>query len=418
MLDMLTSSIFWEKVIAFLTSHDLWVIYIGIPAINAIIGWGTNEQAIYMMFYPLDPIGKPPLLGWQGIVPAKIEKMAGMAVDIITSKLINIKEVFDRVDPKRVAEELEAPVVTLLEPLVNETMQEFAPSIWESLPQTVKDRIIGRCAQDSPQVVRNIMEDMKTRVEDIFDLRDMVIKALKRDRELMNNMFLKIGAKEFKFVGISGLYFGYLFGFFQMLIWLFVQPWWLLPVGGAIVGYATNWLALKMVFEPRTPQKYFIFFTWQGLFFRRQKEVAAEYGKMVASKILNPPNIVEAILRGPGSDELFRIIQLHINKAIEKQFGIVKPVTQFVIGTKEYIEMKQKICDRIIEDLPKSTKYVYNYGKEALDIENTLKEKLGSLSHEDFEGILRPVFQEDEWKLIAVGAVLGCVAGCIQILLM
>jgi uncharacterized membrane protein YheB (UPF0754 family) len=37
-----------------------------------------------------------------------------------------------------------------------------------------------------------------------------------------------------------------------------------------------------------------------------------------------------------------------------------------------------------------------------------------SLSTEEFEAFLRPVFKEDEMKLIVIGAILGGLAGIIQ----
>jgi hypothetical protein len=43
---------------------------------------------------------------------------------------------------------------------------------------------------------------------------------------------------------------------------------------------------------------------------------------------------------------------------------------------------------------------------------------MSNLSPEEFQGFLRPVFQEDEWKLILVGAVLGVLAGVLQLLLL
>jgi hypothetical protein len=39
------------------------------------------------------------------------------------------------------------------------------------------------------------------------------------------------------------------------------------------------------------------------------------------------------------------------------------------------------------------------------------------MTDDDFEGLLRPVFKQDEWKLIAVGAMLGFAVGELQILL-
>jgi hypothetical protein len=47
-----------------------------------------------------------------------------------------------------------------------------------------------------------------------------------------------------------------------------------------------------------------------------------------------------------------------------------------------------------------------------MDIENTL------LSAEEFEGLLRPAFEQDEWILITVGAVLGFLVGELQIFLL
>ena len=40
---------------------------------------------------------------------------------------------------------------------------------------------------------------------------------------------------------------------------------------------------------------------------------------------------------------------------------------------------------------------------------------MSELNAEEFEGVLRPAFQEDEWKLILAGAVLGLGAGILQV---
>ena len=54
------------------------------------------------------------------------------------------------------------------------------------------------------------------------------------------------------------------------------------------------------------------------------------------------------------------------------------------------------------------------YFEGAIGIEKTLREKMEALPPRDFEAILHPVFQEDEWKLIAVGGALGVAIGCLQ----
>ena len=62
--------------------------------------------------------------------------------------------------------------------------------------------------------------------------------------------------------------------------------------------------------------------------------------------------------------------------------------------------------------------YIQAYADEALDIENTLCAKMQSLTSAEFEGVLRPAYEQDEWKVAAVGGALGLVAGWLQYLLL
>ena len=52
--------------------------------------------------------------------------------------------------------------------------------------------------------------------------------------------------------------------------------------------------------------------------------------------------------------------------------------------------------------------------RRAFDIEPTVRERLQALPPDKFEQVLHPVFEEDEWKLIAVGAVIGLIVGFAQ----
>jgi hypothetical protein len=60
---------------------------------------------------------------------------------------------------------------------------------------------------------------------------------------------------------------------------------------------------------------------------------------------------------------------------------------------------------------------VAEYADHALDLESELNKNLFKLTPSEFEQVLRPIFQEDESILIAVGATLGAVAGCLQLAL-
>jgi uncharacterized membrane protein YheB (UPF0754 family) len=358
-------------------------------------------------------------IGWQGIIPSKAESMAARSVDLMTGKLIDIKEQFARIDPKIVAEQMKPRLDKLAHDIVNETMEEEFPLLWNTFSDKRKNQIFQSAADEYPHVIEEIMDDIKENINDLLDIKTMVIDELTKDKALLNQIFLTVGKKEFKFIERSGIYFGFAFGIIQMIIWFFISDmawaWLTLPIGGVVIGYATNWLALKLIFEPVNPIKFF-FVTFQGLFMKRQKEVAKAYSEIVAAEILTTQNIFKTILNGSGSEKLIKIVESHIQEGVDKTAGLSRSLIQLTSGTRKYNHLKKHTTERFIEELPNQIKEVFGYAEEALDIEGTMREKMGNLSPQEFQGFLRPVFQDDELKLILVGAFLGGIAGLIQVL--
>ena len=79
--------------------------------------------------------------------------------------------------------------------------------------------------------------------------------------------------------------------------------------------------------------------------------------------------------------------------------------------------MKEDIALTIANKLPGIMPHSYQYTTEALDVENTLRERMKQCTYAEFEGILHPAFEEDEMLLIMVGGILGLLAGVIQVLI-
>jgi uncharacterized membrane protein YheB (UPF0754 family) len=388
-------------------------LYLSMPLIAAIIGYVTKIAAVRMMFQPLEFIGIRPYLGWQGVIPRKAEKMAGIAVDVITSKLITVEEIFSRLDPRQIAAQIEQPMLGAVEQITREVLSQHQPGLWEMLPNFVRERLIKRVQAEAPQVVAEVMKDLRSNIREVFDLKHMVISALLRDKLLLNRVFAEVGRKEFRFFGHSGLVFGFLIGLVQMVTWLFYQSPWILPAFGLFIGFASDWLALQMLFHPKKPIK-ILGLTYQGLFLKRQQEVSRDYARLVADQIITPGNIWQGILEGPGSDKLFQLVQKHVENMVDEQAGVARPLVAFAVGSRHYQQMKKAVTEKLLLTLPQTLKHVEGYAEGAMDVRNTLMERMQRLSPEEFEGMLRPAFKEDEWSLIAVGAALGFLVGELQ----
>ena len=389
---------------------------LSIPLISAVVGWLTNYLAVKMMFYPIEFIGIKPIFGWQGLIPAKRRQMAEIEVELVLGKLLSVEELAQRLEPEALTRAIQRRLTQVIRKVVNDVMTESAPQLWAALPVQGKNLVYQRIENDIPNVVHKMVEDFQHNVAEILDIKELVVEQLVNSPSLINEIFLTAGSKEFPFIIRSGFYFGFLFGLPTMLLWHFFQSWWILPVGGLLVGYATNWIAIKIIFEPKRPIKIGPF-TVQGMFLKRQKEVSEVYASIIENKLITPQNITHIILHGSGSAQLLELIELHVNDAIERYVAIAQPYFALGVGSENYYKMKTLAVQQIFDNSDKYLLYAYDYANDALHVGKDLSERMKALSAEEFEGVLRPAYQQDEWKLIVTGAFLGMLAGFAQLYL-
>lgn len=392
-----------------------WPVYCAIPIAAAVIGYVTKLVAIRMMFAPLEFVGIPPALGWQGVVPKRAARMASIACDTMTRQLIHPRDVVDRLDPARIAKEIEKPLLAAADEIVRDIAAQYQPGLWESLPRRVQQLVIQRVQSESPRMVATVLDAVKRDVDSVFDLKDMVVTSLVKDKALLNRIFQEAGRKEFRFIARSGIYFGALLGVVQMVVWVLFKIPIIMPLFGLLIGWLTDWLALKMIFHPKQPVRYFGIFEWQGLFLKRRAEVSKAYASLIAKEIITPRNVVEAVLRGPLSDKVVALIQRQVDDELAKQTSIAKPLVVLAVGSRRYQEMKLRITEQIMVRLPETMRYIEDYAEDAMDIRNVLVTKMKELDAEEFENLLRPAFQQDEKILIGTGALLGALFGEIQV---
>ncbi len=389
--------------------------YLIIPFISGLVGWGTNILALKMTFYPLEYVGIRPF-GWQGIVPSKSKKMAITSVDLMADKLIDIQEVFSQIDPKIVSELMQDGMQTLSDKIVEEIALSQAPIAWRMLPKRKKREICDLIHAHILEMTAELMVDIKLNIRDLIDLKALAVSVLVNDKRLINTIFLEVGKKEFKFIERSGFYFGFLFGVPQMFLAYAYNPWWMLPAAGVMVGYLTNWLALKMIFRPVVERR-FMGFSIQGLFFKRQKEVSETYASIVTERILTIENLFDFIVRGKDTRKITALLYKQISKITDNIAHSFKSVINIFAGEKQLEIIKNIAVYRLKEELPLEISVVYNYAENAIGLKQIMAEKMSALPVNEFENFLHPVFQEDEMKLIIVGAVLGGLAGMIQYLI-
>eukprot|EP00808_Paulinella_micropora_P020819 g28620.t1 len=363
--------------------------YLTIPVVAALVGLVTNWMGVQMLFYPIEYVGVDwyrdqdspyGLFGWQGVVPARTRVMAIRLVHVVTSKLLRLTEAFAQVDPDQLA--------TLLQPTISDAIRRDAPNgeWWSWALQPFLH-----------WALKGVVVEIQNHIEDVLDLEEVVMNAFLRDKAVLVDLFQHVGRVELEFLVTSGLYFGFLLGLGQMAVWAAtVAPHrYSLPLAGAFVGYATNWIAIKLLFSPAEPVPLGPF-QIQGMFEKRQPEVSKEFSEFLADRVLTSPLLIEELVDGKHKKVFAQLVRA----------SVPFPIPDSVVDA----------CLAGLRDLGQQPRshLTHVYMADTLNIQTTLQQRLLGLSAVEFEDLLHPVFKEDEITLIAVGGVLGALAGLLQ----
>jgi uncharacterized membrane protein YheB (UPF0754 family) len=409
-----------------------------IPPITGIIGYITNWVAIRMLFKPVEfrGIDVPGLellttalpqrvrqipgmmqgrIGWQGIIPSRARKMGSISVDTGISKIASQREFYNEFDAERIAEHMLAEGSEDIHRMVEEIIREKQPQLWRDSPEATRRLVHARVSQQLPEVTHHITERIGENIDELLDIKLMVMNHLGENPELVNRIFLETGEREFDFLVKSGFIFGTILGCFSIPLFVFIDRWWVLPVAGIFVGYFTNWLALKMIFQPMKPHKVGPF-TIQGLFIRRQDEASETYASIVAEEIINLENVARNLLNGPNADRTHKMIAEELREAVDSSMGLAAPLLRFTTGSRQYDAIREDIADRGVEYAIEPMSDPEFNAERSEAIQRLMAGRMKNLPPEEFARMLRAAFKEDEWLLIGVGAALGFVAGWVQLL--
>ncbi|SNR48371.1 hypothetical protein SAMN06265360_10749 [Haloechinothrix alba] len=392
-----------------------------IPVFAGLIGYATNWLAIKMMFKPIDFAGWKmpfrilgfPVFGWQGIIPSKAAKMGSIAVDTGLAKLGTMSEFYRELDPEELAAQIVKTSRSEIHSMIDDIIAREYPDLWAQLPLVLKQAVHSRIEAELPDAVRRVTDEMGEHIDRLVDLKLMVIRHMEANPRLMNRIFLEVGAKEFRFIIRSGAVFGFVLGVIPMLMWQFAPQWWTVPLGAAVVGYLTNWLALKVIFTPVNPVKIGPF-TVQGLFLRRQAEVSDVYSGIIAHEVVTMSNIAAEMFHGPDGDRTYRLIADTLRPIVDRTVGVARPMVRAATGSHYDAIQRNIAAGTVGHTIESLTDEEFVKGR-AEKLHALLAGRMRELPPEEFADMLRSAFREDEWQLIVVGAALGFLAGLLQL---
>ncbi len=387
--------------------------YLMIPLVGALLGWATNALAIRMLFYPLDFIGIPPRIGWQGVVPRHAGQIAGDLAEMVSRDLLTPAELMRGLDVDLLVHALEKPLLRVTNEIVEDVMQAQQPALWTVLPVLVRRRILKQLGKEVPKEVREIFHAVQQDIDQVLDVRRLVITNLALERRLLTQPFLDAAEVEFRFIRRTGLLCGFLLGLLQMLLWIACPAGWVLPVMGMAIGLLTTGLALWLIFFPKLSASMGPIRV-QGLLDRRHAEIAAGYGRAMVD-VVTARRILRELLTGPGSARISELVAASINRVLDERAGLLRTYISLRDGEEHFAAIKAALAQRIWHRLPEVSRAMEAEITAGLQLDTLLVERIRLLSADQMAMALRPAVSRHAPVLIGAAALIGFAVGWFQI---
>lgn len=185
-----------------------------------------------------------------------------------------------------------------------------------------------------------------------------------------------------------------------------------LIIVGAIIGWLTNVLAIKMLFRPIRPFKIpLLNITIQGLIPKRRHDIAKSIGEVVEKELVSINEIFDRLVTEENKKEVICIIKEKLLKVIDYKIPAIIPYS-----------IKSKIIDYFEEQIDKDAMVILDSSIDGV-IRNTVYkikigemvgEKIDELELENMEKLILSITSRELKYIELLGGLLGGIIGLIQ----
>ncbi len=187
----------------------------------------------------------------------------------------------------------------------------------------------------------------------------------------------------------------------------------LIPIISAMIGWITNYIAVKMIFRPRIPIN-ILGFQIPGLIPGRQLELAENLGSLVEKELVSHKDIQAILESEEVRHEIRNMIENQVDKFMADKLGSLPMVSMFLQGDLAQ-QIKQMLVDQLDEVIPEFVETSITQIEKQLDFKEIVKQKVENFDHEKLEEIVFRIADKELKTIEILGAILGFFIGSVQV---
>ena len=185
-----------------------------------------------------------------------------------------------------------------------------------------------------------------------------------------------------------------------------------LIVVGAIIGWLTNVLAIKMLFRPIKPYKVpLLNITIQGLIPKRRHDISKSIGEVVEKELVSINEIFDKLVTEENKREVINIIKAKLLKVIDYKIPSIIP---FSIKSKIIDYFEDQINKDAMSILDSSIDGIIGQTVHKIKIGEMVEEKINELELLNMEKLILGLTSKELKYIELLGGILGGLIGLIQ----
>ena len=195
----------------------------------------------------------------------------------------------------------------------------------------------------------------------------------------------------------------------QYSLWALIS----VPIIAALIGYITNYIAVRMLFRPHKPSR-FLGITFQGLVPRRQKEIAKSLGSMIERDLFSQEDIHAALSGTETAEEAAAFLSEQVDIFAQK-VGSQNPMVGMFLQGPLLDQIKQMLSSQMVDRFPQFMERIVTRVEHRLDVSEIVTRKVEGFDLSKLESLIYEVSARELKTIEILGGVLGFFVGLAQV---
>lgn len=187
----------------------------------------------------------------------------------------------------------------------------------------------------------------------------------------------------------------------------------LIPVISALIGWLTNYIAVKMIFRPRKVIN-ILGIKIIGLIPKRKNDLAIKIAETVEKELISHRDIKEIIQTEEFHSKTSSVIKTKVDDFINNKIGANSFLSLFV-PPDTISKLSSLFMDELEKELPAMIDELFKSVESKLDFQQIIKDKILGYDLSKFESIIYSISSRELKAIEYLGGVLGFSVGVIQL---